>query len=230
MLRYFFMKTGQQKPSSTNGFTMVELMVVLVIAGILATGIIMMFSDPTGKVKVVGFETRGDINLARAVAVKENEDVRIDFNFGTLDGYRVWMDDWDDGASAVGSPPQDGVYTEDDPSTSAKDGDTLVKNNTFMRQVQFYEFGGATPADGPANDPLGTALSPGNGITFGTNTLTMSSNGTVDSTGAIVIYYPLQGSPGMIRGKPYAIVLDNMTTGRVQIQRWRDELNDWSRK
>ncbi len=230
MMKFLPSAIESKKECPANGFTLVELMVVLVVIGILATGIIMMFADPTGKVKVEAFEMRGDVNLARAVAVKENEDVRIDFNFGSEDGYRIWLDNWNEGAGTVGSPPQDGVYTEDDPLTAAKDGDTLVKDGTFMEQVQFYEFAGATPPNGPSDDPLGNALSPGNGITLGANTLTMRSNGTSDKAGSIVIYYPLKGTPGKIKGYPYAVVLDSTTTGRVQIQRWRNDLGDWSRK
>lgn len=207
-----------------------ELMVVLVIMGILASGIIMMFTDPTGKVKVAAFELRGDVNLARAVAVKENEDVRIDFDPAT-ESYRIWLDNWDDSAAAgdeIGSPPQDDVYTEDDPATAAKDGDTLVKETTFHEKIKYYEFAGAPPADGPADDPLGNTLTGGNGITLGATTLTLGSNGTCDNAGSVVIYYPQPGSPGKIKGKPYAVVVDNTSTSRTLIQRWFN--GAWSRK
>ena len=56
-----------------RGFSLVELMVVMVIVGILATSVVFMFADPTAKVKAVAFEMRGDFNLARGVAVKENK-------------------------------------------------------------------------------------------------------------------------------------------------------------
>ncbi|MGB3647940.1 MAG: GspH/FimT family pseudopilin, partial [Desulfobulbales bacterium] len=56
-------------------------MVVLVIVGILAIGVVFMFADPTAKVKAAAFEMRGDLNLARAEAVRRNENILVDFVF-----------------------------------------------------------------------------------------------------------------------------------------------------
>ena len=71
---------------SANGFTLVELMVVLVVVGILATGIVFMFNNPIAKVKAEAFDMRGSFNLARAEAVSRNTDVLIDF---VNDGYEI---------------------------------------------------------------------------------------------------------------------------------------------
>ncbi|MEJ2270434.1 MAG: alanine--tRNA ligase-related protein, partial [Desulfobulbaceae bacterium] len=57
------------------------MLVVMVIVGILAIGVVFMFADPTAKVKAAAFEMRGDLNLARAEAVRRNDNILVDFVF-----------------------------------------------------------------------------------------------------------------------------------------------------
>jgi len=212
-----------------RGFSLAELMVVLVIVGILAIGVVFMFADPTAKVKAAAFEMRGDFNLAKAVAVKENNDVRIDFFVPTTDSYRIWIDDWDAGGG--GGPGSDDVYTDG--------SDTLVKEVVFKNKVKYYEIGATSPANGPEDDPLGNALDGKKGITLGANTLTFKSNGTCDNSapsvnsGSVVVYYPKDGDPAtsIVKGRPYAIVVDSMSSScNARLERWRPEKNDWDRK
>ena len=59
-----YLKCFLQNCKSNRGFSLTELMVVLVIVGILAIGVVFMFADPTAKVKAAAFEMRGDLNLA----------------------------------------------------------------------------------------------------------------------------------------------------------------------
>lgn len=208
-----------------RGFTLIELMVVMTIVGILAIGVVFMFADPTAKVKAAAFEMRGDFNLARAEAVKENEEVRIDFDPAN-DSYRIWLDDWNAGTSTSGPPPQDDTYTPG--------GDTLVKEVAFRDNVKYYDFTGTVPANGPINDPQTPPISLDgqSGITLGSTTLTFRSNGTCDRSGSVVVYYPKDGDPATLnaKGKPYAVVVENANTGRVLLERWRPESGQWSRK
>jgi prepilin-type N-terminal cleavage/methylation domain-containing protein len=246
------------KNGSSHGFTLVELMVVLVIMGILATGIIMMFTDPTGKVKVEAFELRGDINLARAVAVKENEDVLIQFvmtaddpvdpadacsqdakatfdacfSGGNRQGYVICFDEDDD------NDCQDEVRTSP-PATAAEVAEDLqnniIKTVLFHKSIQFYDIGATAPANGPSGDPLGKSLLSDNGLSLEDETATqhdflnVSANGMCDNEGSAVIYYPQPGSI-KIKGRPYAVVVNNRATSRTIIERWRDDLGAWSRK
>lgn len=227
----YLIKPGQ----NDKGFTLVELIVVMIIVGILAIGVVFMFADPTAKVKAAAFEMRGDFNLARAEAVRRNEDVRIDFDT-VNNSYRIWVDNYDDDTPpVVGPPPQDGDYTIDDPATADKDGDTLIKEVVFKNKTKYYDFTGTAPANGPDDDPFGNPLDGTAGITLGAATLTYSPNGTCDTSGSVVIYYPENGNPASMvaKGKPYAVVVDNKSTGNVRLERWRPDLGasgEWSRK
>lgn len=208
----------------SQGFSLVELMVVIAIVGILATGIIMMFTDPIARVKAQAFEIRGDFNLARAVAVKENEDVLVDFLIGANDGYTICFDTT--GVNGCSDEP----------------AEEIIKEVTFRDDVQFYDFsgGGAFPANGPTKYPDGTlmdaATNSNDGVSFAGDNITFESNGSCDKAGCAVIYFPLKNTPGQIRGKPYALVVASASTGKMELRRWRPERpagppdERWSRK
>ncbi len=237
---------------NNHGFSFVELMVVVVIIGILATGIIMMFTDPTGKVKTAVFEMRGDINLARAEAVKENENFVMQFLFNSAEGGAggAFCNKDNLANCYVGGNFHGTIICWDDGDFNCSDqaADDIVKINIFGREAKFYDFTATPlPPDGPTATPPGVALAGKNGIalTSTNNHLVMVPNGTITSDGAttddgaIVVYYPLDGSPGKIRGKPFALVLSSGTTGKVELRRWRVEITDnggtpqderWSRK
>jgi prepilin-type N-terminal cleavage/methylation domain-containing protein len=221
-----YFKCFRKNCKSNRGFTLVEVLVVMVIVGILATGVVFMFADPTAKVKAAAFEMRGDFNLARAVAVKENADVLISFDDGTNDGYRICFDT--DGNSDC--------YNES--------GEDIIKDVVFRDRVTFYNFTSAPfPADGPdkapAIDGVEKALTGLNGITLGAVNgggypyINFTSNGTCeppDKQGVAIVYLSEQGNLSIIKGRPYAVVVDNMNTGRVRLERWRPEKDDWDRK
>lgn len=224
----------KQSCKNSRGFSLIEVIVVMIIVAILATGVVFMFADPTAKVKAAAFEMRGDLNLARAEAVKENEEVRIDFDPAN-NSYRIWLDDWDAVGLVVGSPPQDDSYTLDNPATADKDGDTLVKEIIFRNNVKYYDFTGTAPTNGPLSDPFGNSLDGESGITLGATTLTFSPDGTCDTSGSVVVYFPKDGDPATLiaKGKPYAVVVGNTSTGNVRLERWRPDLGssgEWSRK
>ncbi len=71
--------SAMKKYRNNRGFSLVEMMVVMVIIAILAVGVVFMFADPTAKVKAAAFELRGDLNLARAEAVKRNTGILVQF-------------------------------------------------------------------------------------------------------------------------------------------------------
>ena len=56
----------------------------------------------------------------------------------------------------------------------------------------------------------------------------MNLNGTSSDTGTVVIYLPAENSDLTVKGKPYAVVVDNTSTGRVILKRWTN--GAWSNK
>ena len=138
MMKLLPLPAESRQKYPANGFTLVELMVVLVVVGILATGIVFMFNNPTGKVKAEAFDMRGNFNLARAEAVSRNLDVLIDF---VNDGYDICID-----ASA-------------DSDCSDEPADNFIKEVTFSNRVQYYDFtADPLPADGPDKTPPDTKI------------------------------------------------------------------------
>jgi prepilin-type N-terminal cleavage/methylation domain-containing protein len=238
-----------------RGFSLVELLVVMVIVGILATSVVFMFADPTAKVKAAAFDMRGHFNLARAEAVRRNENILVQFvgsakescsktNFadcfagGSFQGYVICFNE---------NPLIDDDCM-DEGDTAAEIEEKIIKTVLFQDAVKYYAFEATLPAapSGPNTVPGGVAnlLKNNNGITFGEATIAdipgddfiyMNSNGTSSNTGSIVVYLPKDGDPTTmtVRGKPYAIVVGSVSTGNVRLERWRPDLGvsgEWSRK
>ena len=241
--------------NNNRGFSLVELIVVMVIVAILATGVVFMFADPTAKVKSAAFELRGDLNLARAEAVRRNNDILVDFVFtaesdcgkantasfaqcysgtGSDQGYVICFDE--DGDSIC----------SDEASTTAELEEKIIKTVIFKDPVKFFaEISGSLPASPtgptPNSAPDGITLVGNNGITLGelpipgVDYIYMNPDGTSSHLGSVVLYFPQNGDPTTltVKGKPYAVVVDSVSTGRVVLQRWRPDLGasgEWSRK
>lgn len=197
-----------------EGFTLIELMVVMVIACILATGVTYMFTNPTAKVKIVAFALLADLNLARSTAVNRNQDVLVDFTLGTRDGYLICLD------------------TDDDKACSDEAREDIIKEVLFRADVQFYDCVSAPPYPdgGPTKTPAGTKLAGKNGIIFGgPDYIKWQPDGTSSDNGSILVYHPAPENPGKVKGDPYAAVISSASTGRIRLMRWRRE-NGWSMK
>jgi prepilin-type N-terminal cleavage/methylation domain-containing protein len=220
-----------------HGFSLIEVMVVMVIITILATGVVFMFANPTAKVKTQAFELLGEINYARSVAVKENQNVSVHFY------------------PAIDAPNRYTICFETTGTKGCNDeaSDDILKNVVLRDNVQFYDFSDATalPADGPTKTPpyatqtAGISLTNKNGTTFSAaatppgNLFVMQPDGTCDQDGAAIIYLHSQEDRRKIRGTPYAVVIASASTGQVKLSRWRPDMADdagtpyddrWSRK
>ena len=250
-----FLKCIKQGDKNNNqGFSLIEVMVVMIIVAIPATGVVFMFANPTAKVKAEGFQMLGNFNLARSEAVGRNQNTLVQFldtaqetcdkkdwdvfkecfSGGTFHGYVICLDEDGDNdcenevqATAPATPAEVAEVAEDLE-------EKIIKTIIFKEFVKYYEIGGTPPTDGPSNAPNGDTLTSNNGITFGGDYFSMVSNGTSSDTGTVVIYYP---DGGAIRGKPYALVMSSV--GNMQLFRWRPERDDdagtpqderWSRK
>jgi prepilin-type N-terminal cleavage/methylation domain-containing protein len=220
-----------------RGFSLVELMVVMVIVGILATSVVFMFADPTAKVKAAAFDMRGHFNLARAEAVRRNENILVQFvgsakescsktNFadcfagGSFQGYVICFNE---------NPLIDDDCM-DEGDTAAEIEEKIIKTVLFQDAVKYYDFEDSLPAAGPNTVPGGVAdlLKNNNGIIFSNDFIYMKANGTSGDAGTVVIYLPAENSDITVKGKPYAVVIDNANTGRVILKRWTN--GAWSNK
>jgi prepilin-type N-terminal cleavage/methylation domain-containing protein len=233
--------TGDQHPGKlriigTHGFTLIEVMIVMLIAGILATGVVFMFANPNARVKTVAFELLGNINMVRSEAVTRNEDALVYFldnvseqcqdNItqctvaGNFDGYIICID--------LDSP----ANGECNPT------DTIIKTALFDERVQFYD-PTVLPVDGPSKTPDGTASMIGtSGIILDDATPTEVTGFTMEPDGTledgiteninVVIYAPTKNNHNDINGTPFDITVSS-SSGRVRINRWIMG-GDWSRK
>ena len=196
------------------GFTLVELLVVMVIIGILATSVVFMFSNPTAKVKSMAFSLLTDLNLARFEAVNRNTDVLVDFTLGASDGYRICLD------------------SNDDKDCSDEPAENTIKEVLFTEEVQFYDCMSAPPypEGGPAKTPSGTPLAGKNGLIFGgPDYLKWQPDGSSGDNGSIILYHPSFENPHQVRGDAYAAVISSAATGRIRLMRWHRE-SGWAMK
>jgi prepilin-type N-terminal cleavage/methylation domain-containing protein len=234
---------------SNRGFSLVELMVVMVIVGILATSVVFMFADPTAKVKAAAFDMRGHFNLARAEAVRRNDNILVQF----IDSARetcskettAFYADCFAGGSFQGYVicfnENQGIDDDcsDEGGSAIELEEKIIKTVLFRDGVRYYKFGTdlPTPPSGPQSAPpipsvAVVTLANNDGITFDEPPISltkdfiyMNSNGTSEFRGSVIVYLPKDSTDlTTVRGKPFAVVVDNTSTGRVLLERWRPEM------
>jgi prepilin-type N-terminal cleavage/methylation domain-containing protein len=223
---------------SAHGFTLIELMVVMVIVGILATGVVFMFANPSAKVKNQAFTLLGELNMGRSEAVSENLDVRVEFlddisencqeqianctTAGDYDGYLLCLD------------------TDADTFCTDESADDIIRTTIFARDVQYYDptVVPVVPTGGPAATPGGANLIGKSGILLDdvaateVTTFFMEPDGTLEDGVTeninVIIYVPKEDSHNKIYGTPYAIII-SPNTGGITLKRWTDA-GAWGRK
>ena len=198
----------------SQGFTLVELSVVMTVICILATGLAYMFGNPTAIVKGVMFNLLADLNQARSESVNRNQDILVDFILGKKDGYLICLD------------------TDSDKDCNDELPEDVIKKVQFREEVQFYDCTSAPPypANGPTRTPSGTKLSGKNGLIFGgPNYIKWQPDGTSGDNGSIIVYHKAPDNPQLVKGDPYAAVISSAATGRIRLMRWRQD-NGWSKK
>jgi prepilin-type N-terminal cleavage/methylation domain-containing protein len=198
----------------SQGFTLIELSVVMTVICILATGLAYMYANPTAIVKGVMFNVLADLNLARSESVNRNQDILVDFTLGNKDGYLICLD------------------TDSDKDCGDELAEDIIKEVLFREEVQFYDCTSSPPypVNGPTKTPSGTKLAGKNGLIFGgPNYIKWQPDGTSGDNGSIIVYHPAPRNPQQVKGDPYAAVISSAATGRIRLMRWRQD-NGWSKK
>ncbi len=199
--------SSRNRTTRLDGFSLIELLVVMVIIGIMATAIIREFTGAKSRLKGCAFSVRTDINLARTEAVNRNQDVLIEFT-EDLDG------DGDPNEHDNGYK----ICIDSDSSSTCNDPNDSIKNLALPDAMLFYN--SAYP--GGATDLIDNSTPyAGDGVTFSTinNTVIMRTNGACNEAGTIYICLPDNpDTPADMQTGPYAV--DINTLGRIQILVW----------
>lgn len=195
------------------GFSLIELLVVMVIVGILALVGNNLLSSPEAAVRSQAFSLAAAFKLARFESIKRCQDVLVDLVMAgeTSDdgivsktgGYKICLDlDGDDNCDSA---------------------DTMLIASELLAPVAFYDKNFPSPV-GPnrtaSGDPWPAGL---DGISFTGNRFVMRPDGSGNKAGTVYLYLP--GGRQGISGGPVAVVMNRI--GRVRISRWRPNLQDW---
>jgi len=188
------------------GFSLVELIIVLVIMGILAAYVTYNISSDSTQLKTYVFNTKAQFHKAKFEAIKRNRNVYIDFDFnlpaGTIDnGYTIWVDEDGDASGRGAYEPADDTII-----------DTVVFQDPAIYDNTSTEPPGSTGADG---DGPGSTKKIDDGVTAGGNRFMMKPDGG-STSGTVYIY--LDNTDGTIAAGPWAIIIN--TVGRIRIDEW----------
>ena len=202
--------------NKNNGFTLIELTVVMVIIMLMSFMTIGAFSSAEVRVRGLVFNMMSDFNMARSTAVRLGREVLVEMissgemdDDGRLqveDGYRICLDADEDGNCDL--------------------SDQLIREVLLGDDLKYYDSDIPAPT-GPDRRVTGAAwVAGGNGVSFSGDRFVMKASGVSSKAGTIYVFSP--GGRDGIRGGPLALVLNRI--GRMRISRWRSDIGEWRTK
>jgi len=202
--------------NKNNGFTLVELMVVVIIVLLVSFMTIGAFSSAEVRVRGLVFNMMSDFNLARSTAVRLSREVLVEMvSRGDID---------DDGQLQL----EDGylICLDTDEDGNCDLADQLIREALLGEDLEYYDADIPAPT-GPDRKVTGAAWTVGgNGISFSGDRFIMKPNGVSSKAGTIYVFSP--GGKDGIRGGPLALVLNRI--GRMRISRWHANVGEWRTK
>ncbi len=190
-----------------------ELMVVMVIAGIFILGAVRAMGSAAARLRGTLYRTLGDLNLARAEAVNRNREVLCDFILaGEVD---------DDGVAAA----TDGyrLCVDNDGDKNCDSSDTVLRQQFFPGNLVYYDLDLPAPA-GPDRKPDGSGWDKGgDGVSFTANRMAMQMDGGSNKAGTV--YLCAVGTGGDLLAGPVALVVN--IAGRIRLDQWQPERGRW---
>ena len=184
------------------GFSLVELIIVVVIMGILASYVTYNLSSGATELKTFVFNTKTHFHKAKFEAVKRNRNVYIDFDFdddGSIDnGYTVWADEDCDTAYTGGT-------------------DTIIETIIFNDGPVIY----ATPRPeepGASNNGPGPTKTINDGVSAADDKIIMRPNGRSENS-TVYLYLPKSATNNTLSAGPWAIITSMV--GRIRIDEWK---------
>ena len=202
--------------NKNKGFTLIELMVVVIIVLLVSFMTIGAFSSADVRVRGLVFNMMSDFNMARSTAVRLGREVLVEMisrggmdDDGRLqveDGYRICLDADEDGNCDL--------------------ADQLIREVLLGEDLEYYDADIPAPT-GPDRRVTGAVWTAGcNGVSFSGDRFVLKPNGVSSKAGTIYVFSP--GGKDGIRGGPLALVLNRI--GRMRISRWRADIGEWRTK
>lgn len=199
-----------------QGHSLVELLIVVVILGVLATAVGVNLSSRETKTKSFVFTMRAKFQQAKMEAIKRGRDVYIDFDFNNDDvvdnGFTIWVD-------VDGTVTPINSFTFENIFSTSNDGIEI-----FTTPVPPLPPLPPDVLDGPGVGPGGAKIE--EGVTAAAYRFKMNPDGT-SVAGRVYLYWATTDGVGgkSVNSGPYAITVN--IVGRIKISSWKKNDGQW---
>jgi prepilin-type N-terminal cleavage/methylation domain-containing protein len=211
--------------SDRQGFSLIELLIVIAILGILAAAVGVYINTADTKLRSFAFNMGSRFKLAKFEAIKTGFNVYMDFDIGgggvPNNGFTIWSDNNNNGTYevwlAIDDTNGNGICDTDEGK------DCLVGTPVvFEMGVEIYDATDATITGGPPDVDGAPSSSATANIGDGVSDLKIrfTPGGAADNA-SVYLYVPRVVAGGKeVAAGPWAIVVN--TVGRIRLAEWRN--------